>query len=161
MLRAEKAKPVVEACIRQLRAKGDGILKIGKKLGIGTSVCSGSSAPWARDNRHDTPTTGLLPWPPGLTSTKVSFVSGVSGACTLSHLKNNPPHARGENENRPRSRSISRSRTWVSSACCDSVPTNDLGSFDRHIRCFAIDDPPCHQQRTFQSLGDVDAKFGQ
>ena len=31
-------KPAVEARIRQLRAKGDGILKIGKKLGIGTSV---------------------------------------------------------------------------------------------------------------------------
>jgi DNA invertase Pin-like site-specific DNA recombinase len=31
-------KPAVEARIRQLRAKGDGILKISKKLGIGTSV---------------------------------------------------------------------------------------------------------------------------
>ena len=31
-------KPAVEARIRQLRAKGDGILKIGRKLGIGTSV---------------------------------------------------------------------------------------------------------------------------
>jgi DNA invertase Pin-like site-specific DNA recombinase len=31
-------KPAVEARIRQLRAKGDGILKIGKKLGIGASV---------------------------------------------------------------------------------------------------------------------------
>ena len=31
-------KPAVEARIRQLRARGDGILKIGKKLGIGTSV---------------------------------------------------------------------------------------------------------------------------
>jgi DNA invertase Pin-like site-specific DNA recombinase len=31
-------KPAIEARIRQLRAKGDGILKIGKKLGIGTSV---------------------------------------------------------------------------------------------------------------------------
>jgi DNA invertase Pin-like site-specific DNA recombinase len=31
-------KPAVEARIRQLRAKGDGILKIGKKLGIGTST---------------------------------------------------------------------------------------------------------------------------
>ena len=31
-------KPVVEARIRQLRARGDGILKISKKLGIGTSV---------------------------------------------------------------------------------------------------------------------------
>jgi len=29
-----KAKLAVEAHIRQLRAKGDGILKIGKKLGI-------------------------------------------------------------------------------------------------------------------------------
>jgi hypothetical protein len=38
MIRAKigKAKPAVEARIRQLRAKGDGILKIGKKLGIGT-----------------------------------------------------------------------------------------------------------------------------
>ena len=31
-------KAAVEARIRQLRARGDGILKIGKKLGIGTSV---------------------------------------------------------------------------------------------------------------------------
>jgi len=31
-------KQAVEARIRQMRAKGDGILKIGKKLGIGTSV---------------------------------------------------------------------------------------------------------------------------
>jgi DNA invertase Pin-like site-specific DNA recombinase len=31
-------KPAVEAHIRQLRAKGDGILKIGRTLGIGTSV---------------------------------------------------------------------------------------------------------------------------
>src|ERR1700729_1753601 len=31
-------KPAVEARIRQLRARGDGILKVGKKLGIGTSV---------------------------------------------------------------------------------------------------------------------------
>ena len=31
-------KPAVEARIRQLRARGDGILKISKKLGIGTSV---------------------------------------------------------------------------------------------------------------------------
>ncbi len=31
-------KPAVEARIRQLRADGMGILKIGKKLGIGTSV---------------------------------------------------------------------------------------------------------------------------
>jgi DNA invertase Pin-like site-specific DNA recombinase len=31
-------KPAIEARIRQLRAKGDGILKIGRKLGIGTSV---------------------------------------------------------------------------------------------------------------------------
>jgi DNA invertase Pin-like site-specific DNA recombinase len=31
-------KPAVEARIRELRAKGDGILKIGRKLGIGTSV---------------------------------------------------------------------------------------------------------------------------
>ena len=31
-------KPAIEARIRQLRAKGDGILMIGRKLGIGTSV---------------------------------------------------------------------------------------------------------------------------
>jgi DNA invertase Pin-like site-specific DNA recombinase len=31
-------KPAVEARIRQLRANGHGILKIGRKLGIGTSV---------------------------------------------------------------------------------------------------------------------------
>jgi DNA invertase Pin-like site-specific DNA recombinase len=31
-------KPAVEARIRQLRANGDGILKIGRTLGIGTSV---------------------------------------------------------------------------------------------------------------------------
>jgi DNA invertase Pin-like site-specific DNA recombinase len=31
-------KPAVEARIRQLRAKGEGILKIGRTLGIGTSV---------------------------------------------------------------------------------------------------------------------------
>jgi DNA invertase Pin-like site-specific DNA recombinase len=31
-------KPAVEARIHQLRANGDGILKIGRKLGIGTSV---------------------------------------------------------------------------------------------------------------------------
>src|SRR6267142_6251258 len=33
-----RVKPSVEARILQLRASGDGILKIGKKLGIGTSV---------------------------------------------------------------------------------------------------------------------------
>ena len=33
-----KVKPSVEARIRELRAKGDGILKIGRTLGIGTSV---------------------------------------------------------------------------------------------------------------------------
>src|ERR1035437_4780047 len=33
-----RVKPSVEALIRELRANGDGILKIGKKLGIGTSV---------------------------------------------------------------------------------------------------------------------------
>src|SRR5712675_319911 len=33
-----RVKPSVEAQILELRAKGDGILKIGKKLGIGTSV---------------------------------------------------------------------------------------------------------------------------
>src|SRR5271154_4538604 len=31
-------KPAVEARIRQLRAKGNGILKIGRTLGVGTSV---------------------------------------------------------------------------------------------------------------------------
>jgi DNA invertase Pin-like site-specific DNA recombinase len=31
-------KPSVEARIRELRAEGEGILKIGRKLGIGTSV---------------------------------------------------------------------------------------------------------------------------
>jgi hypothetical protein len=40
MIRAKigKAKPDVEARIRQMRAKGDGILKIGKEFNIGTSV---------------------------------------------------------------------------------------------------------------------------
>jgi DNA invertase Pin-like site-specific DNA recombinase len=33
-----KVKPSVEARIRELRAKGDGILKIGRTLGVGTSV---------------------------------------------------------------------------------------------------------------------------
>src|SRR5271169_4171563 len=33
-----RVKPSVEARILELRAKGDGILKIGKKLGVGTSV---------------------------------------------------------------------------------------------------------------------------
>jgi DNA invertase Pin-like site-specific DNA recombinase len=33
-----RVKPSVEARILKLRASGDGILKIGKKLGIGTSV---------------------------------------------------------------------------------------------------------------------------
>src|ERR1700726_3177292 len=33
-----RVKPSVEATIRELRAKGDGILKIGRTLGIGTSV---------------------------------------------------------------------------------------------------------------------------
>jgi len=31
-------KPAIEARIRQLRAKGDGILKIGRTVGVGTSV---------------------------------------------------------------------------------------------------------------------------
>jgi hypothetical protein len=31
-------KPSVEARILELRANGDGILKIGRKLGVGTSV---------------------------------------------------------------------------------------------------------------------------
>ena len=33
-----RVKPSVETRILELRAKGDGILKIGKKLGVGTSV---------------------------------------------------------------------------------------------------------------------------
>jgi DNA invertase Pin-like site-specific DNA recombinase len=33
-----RVKPSVEAQIRELRAKGDGILKIGRTLGVGTSV---------------------------------------------------------------------------------------------------------------------------
>src|ERR1700723_3182200 len=33
-----RVKPSVEAAIRELRAKGDGILKIAKTLGVGTSV---------------------------------------------------------------------------------------------------------------------------
>jgi len=33
-----KVKPSVEAQIRELRAKGDGILKIARALGVGTSV---------------------------------------------------------------------------------------------------------------------------
>jgi DNA invertase Pin-like site-specific DNA recombinase len=33
-----RVQPSVEARILELRASGDGILKIGKKLGIGTSV---------------------------------------------------------------------------------------------------------------------------
>ena len=48
----------------------------------------------------------------------------------------------------------------MSSACCDSV-ADDLGSFNRYLWCFAIDDLPRHQQRAFQSLRDVDAELGQ
>jgi hypothetical protein len=33
-----RVKPSVEARIKELRAKGDGILKIGRTLGVGTSV---------------------------------------------------------------------------------------------------------------------------
>jgi hypothetical protein len=33
-----RVDPAVEARILELKAKGDGILKIGRKLGIGTSV---------------------------------------------------------------------------------------------------------------------------
>jgi DNA invertase Pin-like site-specific DNA recombinase len=33
-----RIKPSVEATIRELRAKGDGILKIARALGVGTSV---------------------------------------------------------------------------------------------------------------------------
>jgi DNA invertase Pin-like site-specific DNA recombinase len=33
-----RVKPSVEARIRELRAKGDGILKVGRALGVGTSV---------------------------------------------------------------------------------------------------------------------------
>ena len=59
-----------------------------------------------------------------------------------------------------KSRSISRSRTWVSSACCDSVPTI-LAASNRHLRYFTLDDLPRHQQRPFQPFGDVDAEFGE
>jgi DNA invertase Pin-like site-specific DNA recombinase len=38
-----KVKPSVAAWIRELRAKGDGILKIGRTLGVGTSVVQRSS----------------------------------------------------------------------------------------------------------------------
>ena len=43
-------KPSVEAQIVELRAKGDGILKIGKKLGVGTSVVQRvfKEVPWRR-----------------------------------------------------------------------------------------------------------------
>jgi DNA invertase Pin-like site-specific DNA recombinase len=45
-----RVKPAVEAQIVELRAKGDGILKIGKKLGIGTSVVQRvfKEVPWKR-----------------------------------------------------------------------------------------------------------------
>ena len=45
-----RVKPSVEAQIVELRAKGDGILKIGKKLGVGTSVVQRvfKEVPWKR-----------------------------------------------------------------------------------------------------------------
>jgi DNA invertase Pin-like site-specific DNA recombinase len=45
-----RVKPSVEAQIVALRAKGDGILKIGKKLGVGTSVVQRvfKEVPWKR-----------------------------------------------------------------------------------------------------------------
>jgi DNA invertase Pin-like site-specific DNA recombinase len=45
-----RVKPAVEAQIVELRAKGNGILKIGKKLGIGTSVVQRvfKEVPWKR-----------------------------------------------------------------------------------------------------------------
>jgi DNA invertase Pin-like site-specific DNA recombinase len=48
-------KPAVEVRIRQLRAKGDGILKIGRTLGIGTSVVQrvvGAEAGWGLQGRQ-------------------------------------------------------------------------------------------------------------
>jgi hypothetical protein len=33
-----RVEPAIEARIRELKARGDGMLKIGRKLGIGTSV---------------------------------------------------------------------------------------------------------------------------
>jgi DNA invertase Pin-like site-specific DNA recombinase len=46
-----RVKPSVEARILELRAKGDGILKIGKKLGVGTSVVLRvfKEVPWKPD----------------------------------------------------------------------------------------------------------------
>src|SRR5271154_2836514 len=45
-----RVKPSVEASIRELRAKGDGILKIGRTLGVGTSVVQRifKEVPWKR-----------------------------------------------------------------------------------------------------------------
>ena len=45
-----RVKPSVEARILELRAKGDSILKIGKKLGVGTSVVQRvfKEVPWKR-----------------------------------------------------------------------------------------------------------------
>ena len=45
-----RVKPSVEAQIVELRAKGNGILKIGKKLGVGTSVVQRvfKEVPWKR-----------------------------------------------------------------------------------------------------------------
>jgi DNA invertase Pin-like site-specific DNA recombinase len=45
-----RVKPSVEAQIVALRAKGDGILKIGKKLGVGTSIVQRvfKEVPWKR-----------------------------------------------------------------------------------------------------------------
>ena len=39
-----RVEPAVEARILELKASGDGILKIGRKLGIGTSVVHGFSS---------------------------------------------------------------------------------------------------------------------
>jgi DNA invertase Pin-like site-specific DNA recombinase len=39
-------KSSVEERVRELRAQGMGILKIGRTLGIGTSVCNECSRPW-------------------------------------------------------------------------------------------------------------------
>jgi hypothetical protein len=71
MIRAKigKAKPAVEARIRQLRAKGDGILKIGTV----PVWRNGSWAPWVRGSQHFVSPMACLPWPPGLISRRISF----------------------------------------------------------------------------------------
>jgi len=52
-----RVKPSIEAEIVKLRAKGDGILKIGKKLGIGTSVVQRvfKEVPWKRRSAPSIP----------------------------------------------------------------------------------------------------------